>query len=120
MSVSRTPIPLRCLLVRRLSLVRPRLRSPGGTARGADRRAEAGSFVSATWANNTLELRTNTGEGYQYQHVTRPLAVRFVREPKEEMLKGYRKHKTASLGRGATPSPLSPPATPTDRRPWGP
>jgi hypothetical protein len=47
-------------------------------------------YSAATWAPNILEVTMNTGERYQFMKVPRRVAIAFVRNPGEELLKGYR------------------------------
>ena len=47
-------------------------------------------YSAATWQKNVLQVTMNTGERYQHFRVPRWLAVQFVRNPSEELLKGYR------------------------------
>jgi hypothetical protein len=41
------------------------------------------------WANGTLQLRMNTGEGYQFHNVPRRIAVEIARNPGLHELRGY-------------------------------
>jgi hypothetical protein len=47
-------------------------------------------YKAATWQRNVLQVTMNTGERYQHFDVPRWLAVLFVRNPSDDMLKGYR------------------------------
>jgi len=47
-------------------------------------------YLEVTWHKNVLQVTMNTGERYQHFSVPRSLAVEFVRNPGEALLKGYR------------------------------
>src|SRR5262245_22666100 len=58
-------------------------------------------YVEATWAKNILQVRTNTGEGYQFFNVPRWLAIAFVRSADGKLLDGHRFERV----RGRIPIP---------------
>ena len=47
-------------------------------------------YSAVTWARNVLQVTMNTGERYQFMNVPRRVAIAFVRNPSEELLRGYR------------------------------
>lgn len=47
-------------------------------------------YSAATWSHNILEVTMNTGERFQFMNVPRRVAIEFVRNPADELLKGYR------------------------------
>ena len=53
-------------------------------------RLENFQYTAASWARDILEVTMNTGERYQFMRVPRRLAIQFVRNPANELLKGYR------------------------------
>ena len=56
-------------------------------------------YLGVTWQKNVLQVTTNTGERFQHFNVRRRLAVEFVRNPGEALVKGYRFERV----RGSTP-----------------
>jgi len=55
-------------------------------------------YSEATWARNVLQVTMNTGERYQFMNVPRRLAISFVRNPQEELLKGCRFERVRGRG----------------------
>jgi hypothetical protein len=51
---------------------------------------DSGQYIEARWDKNILQVRTNTGEGFQFTNVPRRVAIAFVKNPDHELLKGYR------------------------------